>query len=297
MDNRAKRYIFQENKNLCNYKHLKDVPFLQVKKYTYNESFEIPESVIFGTVEIIQCHSLTIAKKFIELGHKPVIISYINNDFDKEFIDSCNEIYDEQIAYRTNYYKTFVNNSSKINIDESIYSEIVHIFRNEQFDILDISKTFCTSFITLPFVPIEGDNYIKKVNNETLQFKLLNNPEDSNAHNKYSNNSSLKLNDYLIVQKQLETAFQMANILKHDSIIITPMCYYMNYPIDDFINILNGCILKYGCLFKYIIISIPKYGILDTDKYYIKHKNMGDLDDMIYEFECKILKPHIILSK
>jgi len=68
----------------------------------------------------------------------------------------------------------------------------------------------------------------------------------------------MKPSEYLAVQQTIESIFQMACFVGHDVIIFPDLgCSVYKIPIDDIIEMLNLCILKYNSMFKFIVFAIP----------------------------------------
>ena len=76
---------------------------------------------------------------------------------------------------------------------------------------------------------------------------------------KYEKMKTLSSKDLFKLQAQIETAFQVAAITGHNSVVISLFDQEFGIPVDDQMLIYNYCILKYGHFFNAIIFGIPTY--------------------------------------
>jgi hypothetical protein len=83
--------------------------------------------------------------------------------------------------------------------------------------------------------------------------------KNKNDDDKYEKIKILSSKDLFKLQAQIETAFQVAAITGHNSVVITLFDQEYGIPVDDQMLIYNYCILKYGHFFNAIIFGIPTY--------------------------------------
>lgn len=229
MDNKLRKHYILETMNECTNGIYNSLPIDKSQKNFFNENFNIAPPVKYCDVEVIRFHAIDISYGMVKQGLKPLLINIVMPDFSGSNLEACTGIKDECIVLRTNFFKT-INTFGLYPIDflGVVYSPVVHIVRNDSMQFLEKSNVFNVSLATFSIKP---EPEIKK--------ELLVN------------------NEYFIMKKTIETIFQTAISYGNDCIIFNDLgCISYNYPISDICLILNGCIYKYGHLFKKIIVAI-----------------------------------------
>jgi hypothetical protein len=254
MDNRAKKFLVGQNIYYCKFGVFKNLPILPSLKLFYNSNFRIDPPVAYCSVEVKAVHPLIAAREYIQNGMKPAIINLVSHDFTGGNMDASEGMKDDIMNLRTNFHRTLNSlNLYPVNSGEVVYSPIVHAIRDEMIN-LNPNTIFKFAMITA------------SVNNcpEIL-------------------GKSINFDDYCKIDETINTLFQVASN-NHDVLILTDFsCKTSKIPIDDIISIYNGCILKYGHLFKVISVAIP----------------MQDKTDMSHcvKFSKDLIKPQEILAE
>lgn len=231
---REKKTMMNDNILLCNYKELKTVPIYKTLKHKYNSTFEFPENQNICSIEIMTSDIMTIAQHLTINGKSnPVIVHMVDKTFEGDPNELIDHIQNTDLVLRTNFYKSTYN-LYPLKDGEITYSQVL-VFRNETHEL--IKNTYNISVIT--FSPTKNPHLI---------------------------NSNMNSHDYIIYQQNIESIFQGAYLMKHDSVILSDLgCINYGIPVDDVIEILNICVLKYCSLFKFIIICIQPKSHIDMN--------------------------------
>ena len=229
IDHRAKRDIMTENKYLCSHDMFKNIPTTKTQKYKYNGELTIPANDNISVVEIMATDLFTLGHKFVSMKTvKPAMVYMIDKEFNGSNIDILKNVTECDFVLRSNFYKTMnAENIYPLEDGEITYAQNVFIFRDEKYEIS--SQKYIISVIT--FSPIKNPVLL---------------------------GSYMRPDDYLGYQETIESIFQGACVAGHDTLILSDMgCLNYGIPINEAIEILNICILKYCTLFKFIIFAIP----------------------------------------
>ena len=241
-NNDNKNMILTENIKMCTYNEFKMVPIAPTIKYKYDELYDGYNNYeTICIVDVVYADIINVAEKFINMN--PVLVYGIDDTFNKPKLYDIRHVSNHDFILRSNYYKTINPDHFPLKYGEITYAKRIFVFRNDKYDIAE--HKFGIATITYPTL---------------IRPKLLLN--------------NLKTNDYILFQQSIETVFQCASICKHDVLLLSDMgSISLGIPIDDIIEILNICILKYCGIFKFIIIGIANEN---------HHKIMNS----------KIIKPH-----
>jgi hypothetical protein len=167
----------------------------------------------------------------------------LGKDFNGMNYETREGIFDENIILRTNY--SFVvkkqtelfNNKNENNINV-IFSDPVTIFRDIEYNPINLNNVGSVAVISLLYK--KSQDLISDNDEEMLSSK-----------------------DFLLLQMNIESVFQLAIVNNIKTLILPIICGDFEVPIDDQLIIFNMCIMKYGDKIENIIISIPHY---DDDK-------------------------------
>lgn len=249
----AKQTVY--NSRVSQYEKL---PKFKHSLWSFVDNYKIDDPSKLCEVSVEYDHSLDVAEKYACKGTEynmvnpfmsnqlyPVIINVVGREFCGSNLEINEEMRDELINIRTTFSNTLDKNSQfPLKNEESTYLKIVNVIRpsypmmNGSNMFLQINKTFGLGMITI--CPIETK-------------KLLS--------GKTFFDGKMYANDFIETITAVECIFQQANFKKHQVLILPPFGNneHDNNPVDDIIKIYNYCILKYGHLFKKIIIAVPKY--------------------------------------
>jgi len=241
MDQKSKKSVFQQNKKLFEYVYIRNIKFVRPVKYIYNnfleDKFKNTTFDKYAIVDVIFGDMLDVTKQMVDNGMNPIIVTTIDKTFDGMNIEIGANIYDDQLLLRSNYYKTLSSSDIlPINDTDTIYTQLVFVARDANFNqsYNGFYTSVATSVISKQETLIEG-NLGSKTFISTLQ--------------------------------KMRTIFQLAYINGHNTVILPIVGSECNYPIENIISIYNSCILEFGHLFKFIVVTIPK--ILNTQGIYM----------------------------
>ena len=231
MDNRAKKRLVDENIRLCKFGVYKKLTGPKSTKKFYDDNFNIAPPFEFCTVDTSMSHPLDTAYEYLCKGFKPIVVNLVSPEYTYEGTYSFTGFHDEMIYFRTNI-SLFLEGFSLFPLadSESLYTPTVHIIRNSDLMVLHTDEA-------------------AKCKLSLITSALRSNPPLVK--------SNLNIEDYHNTKYLLETIFQTAYNAQNDVLILPDFgCVHDKYPIDDIIDLINGCIYKYGHLFKYVIVSI-----------------------------------------
>jgi hypothetical protein len=258
MNIKVKKALLLQNNSQCKYGYYKNFQMVPPIKNYYDGKFNLYEPVNFCDVLVKHIHPLLFIKDLKMAGHNPVIVSTVSNEFDGSNIDTLDGFNDDLIITRTNFCKTVPSHSYPLHGPEVIYTSHLGIIRDDTMTFVNPNQLISFSHIVIS--PIENPTLSKK---------------------------KLKLDDYIFTRELIETIFQTAYLGKNDILILNDFgCKYNKIPLQDIIDLYNYNILKYGHLFKYIIISIPLLEQSDQqlymlfDKEIIKPQNLVNPDSI-----------------
>lgn len=229
MDIRTKKHLISQNILYCKFGIYKTLPIGKTQKNFFSYNFNIAPPYEYCTVDVKSIHILDTAYDYVQNNYNPVILNLVTDDFTGENINSCEGFKDELTFMRTNINQTINGfNLFPLKGTEVIYTPMVHIIRNDNMQILHPS-------------------YVRKISVITAALK-----KDPQMIN-----DNLNLDDYTTTSQLLEVIFQTAHLGGNDVIILNDIgCITNNYPVNDIVDMINGCIYKYGHLFKHIVVSI-----------------------------------------
>jgi hypothetical protein len=257
MDPQYKKKLIGENKYICKYGILQNLPLYKSTKTHFDENFIIPDVINFCDVFIKSAHSIVLAKEYTQNKYKPVIIMLVNPEFDGTNLETNKNILDDYINVRTNYLKTVIPEILPLKDSEVIYTQCCYTIRNELFNFMNINDMYNFAIITSSV--ITSPELIEETCN---------------------------LDDYLKLKEKIETIFQTAIHGGHDVLILNDFaCKTNNIPIQDICDIYNFCILKYGSQFKIITICIPIIDSNDVINYNFLNKEIIKPQDIPLEDE------------
>lgn len=234
MDSKNKKQLLSQTQYICKLGIFSNLQILRPLKRDYISDYNIEESLNFANVYIKPFHSLIIAKEFITNNITPVIMNIVSPEFTgTNIMNEVDEIYDENLVIRTNYLRTVNTKEESIyplKNQEVILSPCVTVIKNET----------CQQFISNP-----KELYrVGVITASVREMKLINN--------------ILSFDDYILIREIIENVFQTAHDTGYEALILTDFSLHKTkIPINDIIDIYNNLILKYGYLFKYIVIAIP----------------------------------------
>jgi len=242
-----KKQMVKQNIYLCRTGLYKDLQIYKSIKRVYDDSYKIESTRNFGEVYVTNEQSLDIAKKYIDKKCKVAVLNPINADFIDSNIDDIAGIHDDLILFSTNFC-IYANDAYQLKKKEVLLSPNVSIIRDK--------LEFTTDIFTLGIITALSSSGVKLIKNR------------------------LSVEDYLMAKELIETVFQTAHIAKYDVLVLTNFGRLDNYPIEDISDILNMCILDYGQLFKYIVISVHGKVNSDLEHFEYLDKNIIRLQDL-----------------
>jgi hypothetical protein len=219
------------NKYLCSYKQLKNIPIFPPRKCKYNSDLKISQNLNLPTVQIVNSSCISMAHNFIQMNDKtinPVVVSTINRDFSSENALTLENINDKDFMLRSNFYKIIEKyNSFPLCEGDVLHIKNLFFFRDAHYQVNNGSfgiSTIVASFIDKP--ELIDDN--------------------------------MTTDNYFDVLQTVEAIFQCASIAGHNILILNDVgVKYYDIPVSDIVEILNICILRYSAYFKFIIIAFP----------------------------------------
>jgi hypothetical protein len=186
----------------------------------------------------------------------PVIINPMFREFNGNN-DKTNEVTpDENVILRTNF--SFIvkkqENLFPVSSDsEIVYTSPVTVIRDMGYNEIQHENLYRTGIIT---VTPQRSELIERIVRDGDQYEKLH---------------ILDSKHLLKLQTQLETAFQVAAMCGHNSVVVSLFDEEFGIPVDDQIILYNYCIVKYGHFFNAIIFGIPPYQSADLVSYLEKN--------------------------
>lgn len=159
---------------------------------------------------------------------------------------------DESILLRTNFpfvIKKQENIVPVSNDSEIVYTPLITVIRDMFYNEIPHENLYRTGVITV--TPPQPE----------LMEKILRDGD------RYEKIKILTPRFFTQLQAQLETAFQVAAMCGHNSIIVSLFDIEFGIPIDDQILLYNYCILKYGHFFDAAIFGVPPYESAELVEY------------------------------
>lgn len=292
-DPKVKNHIVHQNIYHSGYGNYKVCPVAPSVKLPYKSSYAPGTINSVCRVMVHNKHSLDVANTLCDHGlnsltlHKPIpaVIYPMGREFLGTNLESREGIYDENIILRTNYPYIIKKQTDLLPIKEGqkaiIYSGPITTIRDPNYNPLNYDDIFKVSVITACYER-KNELLVEKVHDDSKPQKN----ETSGKHKELPKEQKMKENkmltsyDLLNFQILIENVCQAAICGYHDVLILSLFGREFGVPVDDQILIFNSCIMKFGHMFKGIMICIPPYEGKDLYEYFEKH----------------IIKPNIIIK-
>ncbi len=238
-----RKYIYNQNKTLCNNGNLKNIVINQSEKCYYLSNFNVKLNNNKATISVLPIDSLKLAEYLINDGFNPVVLNLADISFPGGAVEIGGYAQEESLFCRSNYFKTLniQTNLYPINGLECIYSKDVFVFRGTNLNFLN--NPFYVSFIACAAL------------------------KEPSLHGKCFHEE-----DYGKTFKKIEVIFQTAYLKGHNCVILSAFgCGAYKNPKDQMVEIFNKCIKIYSHLFEFIFFAIlPKEAMNDR---YINKQN------------------------
>jgi hypothetical protein len=278
MDTKLKKSLVLQNNYICKFGYLQNKSSYTSYKNQLNENYNVGLPITFCDVYILKIHPLIIAKQFVNLNMNPVILNLVNEKYTMNNIENLEGVYDEILNLRTNFQCiSKQNNNFPPKENEVNYTPQVIVMRDETLN--PSPNIFKVSFITLTCKP-ESYTILKYLETDSDSEEL----ETENSSLEQKLKKICSVDTYLNLKSKVELVFQTAHYGGNRVLILNDFgCVHDNIPIDDIIDIMNSCILKYGHLFKEIIFALNSR----------THEEIEVYDQMLKN----IIKPQDIINK
>jgi len=257
MDTKFKKNIVMQNNYICKFGYLQNKSSYTSVKNNYNEEYNVGIPIKFCDVFILKIHPLIIAKEFFNCNLNPAIVNVVNEKYTENNIENLEGVYDEILNLRTNFQCiSRQNNNFPPKENEVIYTPQVFVMRDEMLN--PTQNIFKVSFITITSKP-EEYHILKYKEKEDKEESEDSHTSESSSDKKSKNvNRIFSAETYILFKSKIELILQTAHYAGNQVVIFNDFgCIHDDLPFDDFIDIMNSCILKYGHLFKEIIFAIP----------------------------------------
>ena len=276
-DPKLKNQLVNQNIYHSGYGNYKVCPVMISVKFPYKNTYNPGPINNVCRVIVHNKHALDVASDLCDHGlssltsRKPIpaIMYPMGKEFLGTNLESREGIYDENIILRTNYPYVIKKQNDLFPIKEGhkavIYSNPITIIRDSNYNPLSYDDIFKVAIITVCY---DRKNELMSI---TEKIKDEKNKKEKNREIKM-----LASSDLLNFQMYIETVFQAAFCGNNDILIMSLFGIEFDIPIDDQILIFNMCIMKFGHMFKGIMICIPPYEGKDVFEY----------------FDREIIKPH-----
>jgi hypothetical protein len=279
-DPKVKNQIVNQNIYHSGYGNYKVCLVTNSIKFPYKNTYNPGTINNICKVLVHHKHAIDVANTLSDHGvssitaNKPIpaIMYPMGKDFIGTNLESREGIYDETIILRTNYPYVIKRQSelfnSKDNLKSVVYSNPITIIRDNNYNPLPYDDLFKTGVITL-CMDRQKDLLVEDTGEKKKDSKKL-----------------LSSNDMLLLQMYIENVFQAAICGYHNILLLPIFSREFGVPIEDQITIYNLCIMKFGHMFKAIMICIPPYEDTDLfeylDKEIIKPQEFTKDIDMKY---------------
>ena len=245
IDKNIKVNIINQNISQSKYGLYKSLPLYKPVKILLSQcDIELYEINKIPNVFVINKHSLNIVEEINTTDNLPLVVHVVGSEFDGSSLQLCNGLRDHTFILRTNFNAIVgLDNIFSFDNNECIYTSLLHIIRGIKLNGLTIDNV-------IPFSMVIAAPAYKRINV-----------------------TDYVSSDYFIKTISIiDTIFKIAIMKKHSILILT------NFgdndedknSTDDIIKIYNLCILKYGHMFKSIIIAISEYDE-ELYKYYLNN--------------------------
>lgn len=303
-DPKVKNHIVHQNIYHSGYGNYKVCPVMPSIKFPYKSAYNPGTINSVCRVMVHNMHALDVASTLCDHGlnsltsRKPIpaVVYPMGRDFLGTNLESREGIYDENIILRSNYPYIIKKQNDLLPIKEGqkavIYSNPITIIRDPNYNPLNYDDIYKIAIITMCY-DRKNDLLVEKVRDDSPDPKK---DEKSGKHKEMPKETKMKENkiltsvDLLSFQILLESVFQAAVCGYHEVLILSLFGREFGIPVDDQIMIFNSCIMKFGHMFKGIMVCIPLYEGKDLyeyfDKYIVKPNIMTKEIDMKYKAEA-----------
>ena len=259
MDTKFKKNIVLQNNYICKVGYLQNKTNYTSYKNQFNNDYNVGIPIKFCDVFILKLHPLVIAKEFCNCNLNPVIVNLVTEKYSEHNIENLEGVYDEILNLRTNFQSiSKQNNNFPPKENEVIYTPQVMVIRDETLNLIqNFSNIFKVSFITISSKPelYKIFQYYESTN-DTDESNSEKDSDDSEESNK-DIKTIMSVETYLAYKSKIELILQTAHYAGNQVVIFNDFgCLADKIPIDDFTEICNSCILKYGHLFHQIVFAI-----------------------------------------
>lgn len=263
-DKKMKNACINQNIYAAGYGTYKACPFYPTIRFSYLPNANIPDPTGIANVFTVNRHPLDVIFEITEKGTKtldhhidvPMVIYPMGREFIGTNYESREGIIDENIILRTNYSFLLKKSSNLLPLKtdtDILYTKNVVVIRDNTYTMLSHEQLYKMSICTV-FPPND------------LQLLDQNDADDNHS------NKLLSSKNFITFQMIMESVFQAAICGHHRVLVLTLFPTELNIPLNDQVMIFNYNILKYGTLFKDIVIAIPQYmGGLDVIDYVDQH--------------------------
>lgn len=303
-DPKVKNHIVHQNIYHAGYGNYKVCPVMASVKFPYKNTYNPGTINSVCRVMVHNKHALDVASTLCDHGlnsltaRKPIpaVIYPMGKDFLGTNLESREGIYDENIILRSNYPYVIKKQNDLLPIKEGqkavIYSNPITIIRDPNYNPLNYDDIYKVAVITMCYER-KNDLLVEKVRDDSPDPKK---EEKSGKHKempkeiKTKENKLLTSVDLLNFQILLESVCQAAICGYHEVLILSLFGREFGVPVDDQIAIFNSCIMKFGHMFKGIMVCVPPYEGKDLyeyfDRYIIKPNVITKDIDMKYNAEA-----------
>lgn len=262
-DPKVKNQLINQNIYHSGYGNYKVCLIMNSVKFPYKNTYNPGTISTICKVLVHHKHALDVADSLSNHGINsitekisiPAIMYPMGKDFIGTNLESREGIYDENIILRTNYPYVIKRQTDLFNNKDGqksvIYSNPITTIRDKNYNSLPYDDVFKIGVITVCL-----DRQTELLNE---QFDEKENKENKENKDKKDVKNILSSNDILLLQMYVENVFQAAMCGLHNILLLSIFGKEFGIPIDDQILIFNLCIMKFGHLFKAVMICIPPY--------------------------------------
>ena len=287
-DPKIKNQIVNQNIYHSGYGNYKVCPVTGSIKFPYKSAYNPGTLDTICKVMVRHKYAIDVADSLVDHGLNslsgtkivPVVMYPMGHEFTGTNFESREGIYDENIILRSNYPYIVKKQPELFQIKNGqktvVYSNPITIIRDSNYNPLHYDKVFKISVVTLCF---------EKQEEHLTEIISTVKPKDKNTKER----KILSSVDMLTIQMYLENVFQVAICGYHDVILLPIFSKEFGIPIEDQILVYNLCIMKFGHMFKAIIICVPPHENIELfeymDKEIIKPQEITKEIDMKYVAE------------
>ncbi|VBB17778.1 hypothetical protein YASMINEVIRUS_241 [Yasminevirus sp. GU-2018] len=280
-DPKVKNTIVNQNMYHAGYGNYKVCPVSGSIKFPYKSAYNPGTVSAVCKVIVYHKHAIDVADTLSDHGLNsltaikpiPAIMYPMGREFTGTNLESREGIYDENIILRSNYPYVIKKQPELFQTKDGqkmvVYSNPISVIRDANYNPLHYDLVFKVGVITLCY---------------ERQKDLLTEVEEKDK--KKIEKKMLSSADLLTFQIYLENVFQAAICGYHNIMLLPIFGREFGIPVEDQILMYNLCIMKFGHMFKAIIICIPPYedkGLFEyMDKEILKPQEMTKELDMKY---------------